>query len=321
MEDINEKCFGSFGWRQFWQNRIDILSEYDRLKGLNKNQPVKISHGVALEAKIRDWLSSFLPKKYAVTSGYIIPDIVVDDYLLRHFDVIIYNQLDAPVLWIDDNLDTSINGQKKAIPAKYVQCVIEIKATLSKTHISDSIQKLSELNQLKEYLPPTFSCSSIFAEIANDTANNLKVLEPFVNCSQIFGYRGSLILRSNADTTTSGLITINKSEKGDNLFSDIVLAKPIDNLNIYINHEGHLKIAEQFGGAELCKTSDSNWSVTKLYTPHITKNGIDVSLTWSHNSFTRFFIQTINFLEGIPTDKEDKLNFGQIYDRIQRKND
>ena len=132
MADIKEKCYGSFGWRQFWENRIDILKEYDRLKGLNLNSPVRTSHGVALEAKIRSWLTTFLPKKYAVTSGYIIPDLVVDTYTLKHFDIIIYDQLQSPILWVEDTLDNSQTGAKKAIPAKYVYSVIEVKATLKK---------------------------------------------------------------------------------------------------------------------------------------------------------------------------------------------
>ncbi|MCL6101739.1 MAG: hypothetical protein M1292_04515 [Bacteroidetes bacterium] len=320
MADINEKCYGSFGWRQFWENRIDILKEYDRLKGLNLNSPVRTSHGVALEAKIRDWLTTFLPKKYAVTSGYIIPDLVVDTYTLKHFDIIIYDQLQSPILWVEDTLDNSPIGAKKAIPAKYVYSVIEVKATLNKKHIADSISKLKEISELKEFLPSTFSCSSIFAEIGNDVPNNTSVLEGFIDCVDLVNYAGSLILRSDADETSSGQIVFSTIDKEVNLNPAVSLTKPIDNLDIYVNQTGQLKIAESCGGAALCATSSNTWSVTKLYSPYITKKGIYISLEWSHNSFTRFFIQLMSSLDGIKLKKE-QLNFGQVYDRINRKDD
>ena len=320
MDDINEKCYGSFGWRQFWENRIDILKEYDRLKGLNLNSPVRTSHGVALEAKIREWLTTFLPKSYAVTSGYIIPDLVVDDYTLRHFDIIIYDQLRAPILWVEDTLDNSPIGAKKAIPAKYVYSVIEVKATLNKKHIAESISKLKEISNLKEFLPSNFSCASIFAEIGTDVPNNTSILDSFINCLELVNYAGSLVLRSNADETSSGQIVISTIDNEDNVIPEVSLTKSIDNLNIYINQAGQLKIAETCGGAALCATSSNNWSVTKLYSPYIAKNGIYISLEWSHNSFTRFFVQLISSLEGVKLKKE-QLNFGQVYDRIKRRDD
>jgi hypothetical protein len=318
MEDINKKCFGSFGWRQFWQNRIDILAEYDRFKGLNTNHPVRTSHGVAIEAKIREWLTSFLPKKFAVTSGYIVPDIVVNDYTLKHYDIIIYNSLEAPILWIEDNLDSSNIGQKKAIPAKYVHFVLEVKATLNKKNVAESMEKLYELNEFRDYLPLTFSCVSIFAEIANETPNNLKILEEFIYEAGVIGYWGSLILRNSFDQTSSGFVTLRATDQEDNLHPTSILSKSIDNLNIYIDQKGDLKIAEAFCGAALAPTSSSNWSVTKFYCPRIIKNSIDVSVTWSNNSFTKFFIQMIDLLNGTFNERQN-FNFGQIYDKVERR--
>lgn len=205
MKNIeDDRYFGFFGWRQFWQNRTNILCKYDAEKTLNKDRPVRTSHGKVLEAEIRKWLSEFLPKKYAVTSGYIIPDVVVTDYTLNHFDIIVYNQLEAPILWIENNEDNSIIGTIRAIPAKYIYCVIEVKATLTKKHISDTIEKLAELNQYGHYFPATFCCSSIFAEIGDEVSDNLSILQTFISSSNLFRYFGSLVLRAKSENTTSG---------------------------------------------------------------------------------------------------------------------
>lgn len=69
-----------------------------------------------------------LPKRYGVTSGFIISQSVpnLEDFV--HYDVIIYDQLDSPVLWVEGSPDSSLQGRSKAIPVEYVCGVIEVKA-------------------------------------------------------------------------------------------------------------------------------------------------------------------------------------------------
>ena len=43
-----------------------------------------------------------------------------------HFDVIIYDELDAPVLWIEDTPDASPQGRSLAIPVEHVRGVLEV---------------------------------------------------------------------------------------------------------------------------------------------------------------------------------------------------
>ena len=119
-----------FGWKEFHRNRKDILDEFDRAKEYNSSRPVKTEHGLAGEAALRTWLSAYLPGRFGVTSGYVIPDVVVASYELYHFDVIIYDAMASPVLWIDGNRDSSDQGKKRAIPAKHVRSVFEVKASL-----------------------------------------------------------------------------------------------------------------------------------------------------------------------------------------------
>jgi len=118
-----EKRYGMFGWEQFHRNREDILAEFERSKGYNSSRPVQTEHGPAGEAELRRWLSTYLPARFGVTSGYIIPDIVVGSYELFHFDVIIYDAMAAPALWSDGTRDHSGQGMKRAIEAKHIRAV------------------------------------------------------------------------------------------------------------------------------------------------------------------------------------------------------
>jgi hypothetical protein len=85
-----------------------------------------------------------------VTSGYVIPDLlaVSPRYDLPHFDVIIYDALEAPVLWVNAHPDQSALGQRRAIPAKHVRAVLEVKATLTRKHVKDARAKLNTLHWL-----------------------------------------------------------------------------------------------------------------------------------------------------------------------------
>lgn len=100
--------YGSVGWREFASNRTTILQKVDAAKQRNASRPVQTEYGALAEAAIRQWLTDFLPRKYGVTSGYIIPDLIeTPGYKLYHHDVIIFDTLNAPVLWVDENPDQS----------------------------------------------------------------------------------------------------------------------------------------------------------------------------------------------------------------------
>lgn len=136
------------GWKQFLQQRVDILAKYDSARTKATAKKVKVSHGIAVEAEVRSWLSHFLPKKYGVTSGFIISQGVSDEVATPHFDVIIYDQIESPILWIDDNDDQSENGKQRAIPSEHVKCVIEVKSQLTRKTVRDAFSQLKELETL-----------------------------------------------------------------------------------------------------------------------------------------------------------------------------
>jgi hypothetical protein len=158
--------YGSVGWREFASNRTAILRKFDTAKERSASRPVRTEHGVTGEAAIREWLSEFLPKKYGVTSGSIIPDLVeTPDFKLYHYDIIIFDSLNAPILWVDDNPDQSQQGRKRAIPARYVFSVIEVKASFGAGPVRDAFDKLRELNEIAIHLPSQFSSAVIFVEL------------------------------------------------------------------------------------------------------------------------------------------------------------
>jgi len=88
--------FPSQGWRQFLTSRHEILDAYDRAKERAKSHEVETHHGRVAEAQLRTWLSGFLPKKYGVTSGYIVSPGLRHDQKTPHYDVIVYDSQNFP---------------------------------------------------------------------------------------------------------------------------------------------------------------------------------------------------------------------------------
>lgn len=48
-----------------------MLAEYDSALTHARAQVVSVHHGVVAEAAVRNWLSSFLPKRYGVAPGHL----------------------------------------------------------------------------------------------------------------------------------------------------------------------------------------------------------------------------------------------------------
>ncbi|WP_354066846.1 DUF6602 domain-containing protein [Chryseobacterium limigenitum] len=73
-----------------------MLAAYDIAKDQESNRQVKTRHGLVSESQFRKWLSEFLPKRYGVTSGFIISPGISNSEQMVHYDVIIYDQLLLP---------------------------------------------------------------------------------------------------------------------------------------------------------------------------------------------------------------------------------
>ena len=218
---MTNKSFTSQGWQQFLTGRQGILDKYDQAKIHSASHKVSTSHGNVAEAEFRKWLKDFLPIRYGVTSGYIVSPFTQDTVKMPHFDIIIYDALNSPILWIEDNRDHSHDGQSRAIPVEYVKGVFEVKSSFNKRTVVDALTHIRELSplyiqidkpneQYKRYLPFDFFCGFIFIELHKKYEFEKSALSELMKIIDIRGYYGSIILRGEgrAPTTTCKIDTM-----------------------------------------------------------------------------------------------------------------
>jgi hypothetical protein len=312
------KIYGNFGWKEFLRNRKDILAEFDRAKELSTSRPVKTEHGIAGEAGIRRWLSAFLPGKYGVTSGYIIPDIIAQSYALRHYDVIIYDKINSPVLWVQEDADTSEQGKKRAIPAKYTCAILEVKSSLSARTIKDSLAKLAEINPIGSHFPLKFSSYTIFFDLPTEETGNWNLLKYFLQQPLPHNYYGGMVLRSNVDIEMTGLIRIfqGKNEKENLELQKLPLAKSPSELRIQRDAKNNVTLSEPLAGV-MAYSDGSQYHFSKQYGPVLFSNDTGLSIEWSYNGFTAFTIDLLSRIEERSMEQKEGQRFGQVFDVIE----
>jgi hypothetical protein len=247
--------FPAQGWKQFLTSRKEMLDAYDRARDKAKSHEVEVFHGKVAEAELRKWLSSFLPKRYGVTSGYIVSLGLKSTEKTPHFDVIIYDQLESPVLWVEDFSDVSPQGRSLAIPAEHVRCVLEVKASFSQKSVGEAIKHLANLLPLMEgadephekyklHLPPTFCCGLVFFELRQENQFSEAAMSGIISAIQLRGFFGGIILRGEGHTKeATGRLSLLRSETPmqsligktkESLLSRLVMAESIkiaDNLH------------------------------------------------------------------------------------------
>src|SRR5262249_16659195 len=111
FDEATGRVLGTQGWQQLLTCKKERLDAFDRARQHSRPQEVETYHGIVAEAQFRNWLSEFLPKKYGVTAGYVISQGASERDKLPAFDVIIYDQLESPVLWIESHPDVSPLGK------------------------------------------------------------------------------------------------------------------------------------------------------------------------------------------------------------------
>lgn len=293
------KRYGTFGWQEFIQQKKDLLREYDSIKEKTVNRPVKTEHGYAAEACYRRWLTNFLPKKYGVTSGYIIPDLRSLGYSLRHFDVIIYDAINSPVLWGETTLDKSEQGKCRAIPSEYVYSIMEVKSSLTAKSISDAKDKLREINDIKFHLNPNYTSGIVFFELKKDLHFKCTFAEGLYD-PNIVGYYGGVILRAEGlEENMTGYYQFaecNETDESMPIVRDIGGLKIDDKGNPVLTDKGDCCEAVALEG---------RWNFDKGYVPILKK----IYLIWSYNGFPHFVLDMLDRLEGRFSFKEPKKMF------------
>lgn len=317
-----KNSYGQYGWREFHRNRQNILDEFDKIIQQTVNRPVKSAQGTAIEAYLRSWLSEFLPKKFAVTSGYIIPNLFIDSLNLYHYDIIIYDNIESPILWTEGNKDNSELGQYRAIPAKHVYAVYEVKSRITKKSTSEAISKLEQINAFSNQLNQRFTCGIIFIDLKEQENKSKSILKEFNRGSNIFGFRGGMVLRYEGDEHITGLISLHESTNKSSFMNAKCwpLAKSVNDLGMYVTEEGGLTITEGGAGAVLVPDPDRNsWYVSKIYESSWKTSELTVSLIWSRSNFSTFCMNLLSYLEGTFIDQKNPPRFGMIFDKIHLK--
>lgn len=204
--------------------RKEMLDAFDRAKVKAKSHEVEVFHGKVAEAEFRKWLASFLPKRYGVTPGYIVSPGLKSSDRTPHFDVIVYDQLDSPILWIEDSPDVAPQGRSLAIPAEYVRCVLEVKATFMPRTVDQAIEHLKDLvplmggpdehqDKYKLHLPPNFCCGVVFFDLKRENQFSESALAKLIAGSQLRGFFGGVILRGEGHTVeATGRLSLYRSK-------------------------------------------------------------------------------------------------------------
>jgi hypothetical protein len=216
--------FPTQGWKQLLTSRQEMLHAFDRAKQKAKAHEVETFHGNVAEAELRKWLSGFLPKRYGVTPGYIVSPGLKSSEKMPHFDVIIYDQHEAPVLWVEDTPDVSAQGRSLAIPVEYVRGVLEVKSTFSSSNMQDAMDHLKDLLPLmggpddpqeryKLHLPALFCCGLVFFDLNEEHQFSEAALAKLIAGVGLRGFFGGIVLRGYGHKVDdTGKMSLTRSE-------------------------------------------------------------------------------------------------------------
>ncbi len=343
--------YKSVGSDEFLTSRTELLNRYRESKSKSSHAPVKTRHGVTAEAVFREWLGTFLPKKFGVTKGYIVVPSVGLGYELREHDVIIYDRDNATILWENSGDCSSPADSSRGISAENVLAVLEIKATLTKRNVTSALEKLHEVNQfvsvdkvsgeIVSELNPKFHCCTVFFELLKSDRDRAPILEELVLKSDIFNYTGGIVLSAQGDTMDcSGKVEFfsdktplkyHKSPLFRNLDSLPFSAQP-EKSSISIPSQGSLLLQvmpyDEPANPVRCESSENSqdtgyrWYYEKSYSVH--SKGIMVgesqylaaSVTWAKSNFARFAFELKARLEGTYVTGKVVSNHGLFFDGV-----
>lgn len=241
-----------------------MLDEFDRARTHSHAQEIEVYHGHVAQAEVRKWLTDFLPKKFGVTSGYVISTAMSVEDEAPHYDIIIYDPWNSPVLWVEEHSGTTEHSKSLAIPVEHVFCVLEVKSRYSVRDCRKAMEHLGDLRPLlereeasdlryKTALPRNFSCGVIFFDQREEAVTSEKALETFIDGSHLRGFFGGLVLRSEAfGPEVSARIRLTDC---DSAIEKAVFPRPANPLQMTKTVEGPPPFKHR--GAAMCWTESS----------------------------------------------------------------
>ncbi|MGF1761567.1 hypothetical protein L4D76_27420 [Photobacterium sagamiensis] len=319
MKRIKTKESGYHGYQEFNFVREKIVSEYEYAKKKYQNRPVKTEHGNVSESLLVNWLKESLPKKYGVTSGYVIPDLYVEKYKVYHFDIIIYDKLESPVLWMEPSDN---NTKARAIPAKHIFAIYEVKASLRPKSISDALEKLDSISKYSKLFPDNFHTKAIFMELPKEYINKKGVvLNKFVTDKEMHGYSGSYVFSTNVNKKISA--TIKTTTNSDNLkYVDLSLdrkslVKDVEKIDVEIHDVDKFKFYNPEPGysLDIMSMNGKVAGMVKSYEQQAINNETRVYALWSRNEFAVFFHELLSRLDTGDFNRY-QMKFGLSFDEL-----
>jgi hypothetical protein len=158
----------------------DINGLLNRRLALGRDQRGIIRHhgeaGQIAENVVREVLRETLPLRYGIAKGKLANP---SGTLSRHLDIIIYDALNYPALFIDEN-------HNQILPIEGAYAVIEVKSNTSKSILKEAFEELSSVarmhpgkcrssNDMVDFYPPIMQILSL-----NDSRKLDSIHENFV---------------------------------------------------------------------------------------------------------------------------------------------
>jgi len=103
--------------------------------------------GIQRETELKNFLNQWLPEKYGITKGYVLNS---QKEVSKECDLIIFNKDTCPKFIFDKSED------KRFFPVDSIYSTIEIKSTLSKKELEDSLSKFKSVHELYNSLPESY---------------------------------------------------------------------------------------------------------------------------------------------------------------------
>jgi len=275
-----------------------MLDAFDSARTKAAGHDVEALHGVAAETELRKWLASFLPKRFGVCRGYIISQSASETEMTPHYDVVIYDQLASPVLWVDDGAGAPASISSFAIPAEHVYAVLEVKAALTREHALNATKHLRELRPLirrvpspaaisekyrleevhRGLLPAEFRCLSVFFELRKVDEFSAAAFDALVPDADLRGYVGALVLRGEG--------------RGDDASARILIQAGSDPLTSSIGRKP--------GGSLLMLAQTDHSASKRDPTPTGPEHASERAAFgwWNEQNFSRFAFDLVDYLHG-----------------------